>query len=94
VVTGVPQKSENREHFNRTWRHADGTDVARSWFGKATIAAVTADTVTIEMPGKLQQSRLQQSRARSEFADKILDCGRKLAPGVQRLNFTISQEAA
>jgi chromosomal replication initiation ATPase DnaA len=55
-----------------------GTDVARSWFGKAVITDVVGDTLTIELP-----TRFIAERVRSNYEPALLACCSALVPAIK-----------
>ncbi|MEH2468968.1 hypothetical protein V1281_001776 [Nitrobacteraceae bacterium AZCC 2161] len=61
-----------------------GHDKLKAWFGKASIADVTADTVTIELPDGFLRDRVD-----SDFGDVVLKCCQELVPSIKRVHVAV-----
>jgi hypothetical protein len=66
-----------------------GSDVARSWFGKAAIIDVAGDTLRLELPNKFIADRV-----RAEYESPLLACCSALVPSVKRIAFVSAENAA
>jgi biotin operon repressor len=66
-----------------------GADVYGSWFGRAQVSAITADTLTLSAATKFQASRLRQ-----DFETKILEAWQAITPTITRLEIIVRKETA
>ncbi|KYH01712.1 hypothetical protein SE91_27395 [Bradyrhizobium sp. DOA1] len=65
-----------------------GPDVARSWFGRASVVDVVGETLTIELPTKFITDRVRQ-----DFELDALACCSALVPSIKAVRFVTAQLA-